>query len=144
MDRANCTRSRCAFGARSVIATYVLLALPLLDSCSRPASPQEQPKASKAAGPAVQSALSQPTTQAQTPAAVPFAVLALAPGRLQFLRTRTGLTTCFNPDIPRPFQHWHLAETENGLPPAGSTDQSFSGTRPPASKRGNGRARVLM
>lgn len=82
MDRANCTRSRCAFGARSVIATYVLLALPLLDSCSRPASPQEQPKASKAAGPAVQSALSQPTTQVQTPAAVPFAVLALAPGEV--------------------------------------------------------------
>ena len=82
MDRANWTRSRCAFGARSVIVMFVLLALPFLDSCSRPASPQEQPKASKAAVMAVQSAPPQPTPQAQTPAAVPFAVLAPTRGEV--------------------------------------------------------------
>ena len=82
MDRANCTRSRCAFGARSVIVTFVLLALPFLDSCSRPASPQEQPKASKAAVMAVQSTPPQPTPHSQTPTAVPFAVLAPGPGEV--------------------------------------------------------------
>jgi WD40 repeat protein len=82
MDRANCTRNRYVFGRPSLIAAFVLLALPLLDSCSRPASPQEQPKPSKVAVMGGQSAPSQPIPQAQTPAAVPFAVLAPAPGEV--------------------------------------------------------------
>ena len=82
MDRANCTRNRCVFGCRSLIAAFVLFALPFLDSCSRPASPQEQPKPSKVAVMGGQSAPSQPIPQAQTPAAVPFAVLAPAPGEV--------------------------------------------------------------
>ncbi len=75
MDRANCTRNRRVFGFRSLIAVFVLFALPFLDSRPRPASPEEQPKPS-------QSAPSQPIPQAQTPAAVPFAVLAPAPGEV--------------------------------------------------------------
>src|SRR5579859_1981359 len=82
MDRANYTQDRCAFGARSLIAACVLLALPFLDSCSHPASPQERSKPSKAAVMAVQSAPSQPIPQAQTPSAVPFAVLAPASGEV--------------------------------------------------------------
>ncbi len=82
MDRANCTRNRCVFGWRSLIAAFVLFALPFLDSCSRPASPQEQPKPSRVAVMGGQSAPSQPIPQAQTPAAVPFAVLAPAPGEV--------------------------------------------------------------
>jgi WD40 repeat protein len=81
MDRANCTRSRCAFGARALLAAFVLLQLPFLDSCSHQVSPQEQPKPSKVAM-GGQSAASQPIPQAQTPAAVPFAVLAPAPGEV--------------------------------------------------------------
>ena len=82
MDRANCTRNRCIFGWRSLTAAFVLLALPFLDSCSRPASPQEQPKASKVAMMGGQSAPSQPIPQAQTPAVVPFAALVPAPGKV--------------------------------------------------------------
>src|SRR2546427_258871 len=82
MDTANCTRNRCVFGFRSLIAVFVLFALPFLDSCSRPASPQEQPKPSKVAVMGGQSAPSQPIPQAQTPAAVPFAVLAPTPGEV--------------------------------------------------------------
>jgi len=82
MDRANCTRNRCVFGWRSLIASFVLLALPFLNSCSRPATPKEQPKPSKVAVMGGQSAASQPIPQAQTPAAVPFAVLATAPGEV--------------------------------------------------------------
>src|SRR6266403_1128703 len=59
MDRANCTRSRCAFGTRTLIAAFVLLELPFLDSCSHQVIPQ-----------------------AQTQAAVPFAVLAPEPGEV--------------------------------------------------------------
>src|SRR5229473_6423091 len=81
MDRANCTRNRCVFGWRSLIAAFVLLALPFLDSCSRPVSPQEQPKPSKVAVMGGQSAPPQPIPQAQTPA-VPFAVLAPVPGEV--------------------------------------------------------------
>jgi len=81
MDRAHYTRNRCAFRAHPLTAAFVLLALPFIDSCSRSASPQEKPKASKAALIGVQSAPSQPTPQAQTPAA-PFAVLAAAPGEV--------------------------------------------------------------
>src|SRR5207244_11561595 len=80
MDTANCTRNRFVFGFRSLIAVFVLFALPFLDSCSRPASPQEQPKPSKVAVMGGQSAPSQPIPQAQTPAAVRFAVLAPTPG----------------------------------------------------------------
>src|SRR6266852_4920947 len=79
MDRANCTRNCCVFGFRSLIAVFVLFALPFLDSCSRPASTQEQPKPSKVAVMGGQSAPPQQIPQAQTPAAVPFAVLAPAP-----------------------------------------------------------------
>ena len=82
MDRANCTRNRCVFGWRSLIIAFVLFALPFLDSCSRPASPQEQPKRLKAAVMATQSAPSQPIPQAETPAAAPFAVLGPAPGEV--------------------------------------------------------------
>jgi WD40 repeat protein len=82
MDRANCTRQRCIFGWRSLIASFVLLALPFLDSCSRPASPNEQPKPSKVAVIGGQPAPSQPIPQAETPGAVPFAVLATAPGEV--------------------------------------------------------------
>ncbi len=82
MDRANCTRNRCVFGWRSPIAAFVVFALPFLDSCSRPVSPQEQAKPSKVAVMGGQSAPSQPIPQAQTPAAVPFAVLAPAPGEV--------------------------------------------------------------
>jgi hypothetical protein len=82
MDRANCTRNRCVFGWRSLIAAFVLFALPFLDSCSRQASPQEQPKPSKVAVMGGQSAPSQPIPQAQIPAALPFAVLASAPGEV--------------------------------------------------------------
>jgi len=64
------------------MAVFVLFALPFLDSCSRPASPQEQPKPSKVAVMGGQSAPSQPIPQAQTPAAVPYAVLAPAPGEV--------------------------------------------------------------
>src|ERR1700687_2839967 len=81
MDRANCTRSRCAFGARALLAAFVLLQLPLLDSCSHQVSPQQQPKPSKVAM-GGQSAASQPIPQAPTPAAVPFVVLAPAPGEV--------------------------------------------------------------
>jgi WD40 repeat protein len=82
MDRANCTRNRCVFGWCLLIAAFVLFALPFLDYCSRPASPQEQPKRSKVAVMDGQSAPSQPIPQAETPAAAPFAVLAPAPGEV--------------------------------------------------------------
>jgi len=71
MDRADCTRSSCAFGAHLPLAPFVLLALLFINSCSRPASPQEQLRPSKTAVVGVP----QPTPQTQTP----FAVLAPAP-----------------------------------------------------------------
>jgi hypothetical protein len=81
MDRASCTRNYPASAARSLIVALVLSAFLLIDSCSRPAS-QVQPNPSKAAVMAVQSAPSQPIPQAQTPAVVPIAALALAPGEV--------------------------------------------------------------
>jgi WD40 repeat protein len=79
MDRANYTRNRCPFGARSLIVAFVLLALSFFDSCSHNVSPQEQPKPLKAAVTGVPSAPSQATPQAQSQSAVPFAVLAPVP-----------------------------------------------------------------
>jgi hypothetical protein len=78
MDRADCTRNRCASRKRALIIAFVLLAPLFLDSCSPPAS-QEQAKPAKAAMMAVQSTPSQPIPQAQTPAAAPIVVLASAP-----------------------------------------------------------------
>src|SRR5437868_5514282 len=75
MDRPNCTRNSGVLRARSLIAVFVLC-LPFIDSCSHPASPQEQPTPSVTA---VQSGPSKAVPQPHTQAAVPFAVLAPAP-----------------------------------------------------------------
>jgi WD40 repeat protein len=82
VEIANCPRNRCAFGARSLITPFVLLALLFIDSCSRPANPQEQARPSKAVVMGVQSAPSRPIPQTQTPAAVPFVGLVPATGEV--------------------------------------------------------------
>src|SRR5215469_10237844 len=79
MDRANCTRNCYVSGAHSLIVVLALLALLLIDSCSRPAN-QDPARPAKAAMSAAQSAPSQPVPEAQPPAAAPIAVLAPAPG----------------------------------------------------------------
>ena len=65
----------------SLIVVLALLALLLINSCSRPAN-QDQVRPAKAAMSAAQSVPSQPVPQAQTPAAAPIAVLAPAPGEV--------------------------------------------------------------